>query len=847
MKMVLFSSALLLLLLATLPGGRGARYAGKESDAAAAVLLRVRGPALPALHPGPYASSSSSSSSGAETGAETGEESGSTLVYTTFSSPEERIRASLHLTDDSAQHFGCAPPSAALVARASASASASAVGGGAAGAWALVVRRGNCTFERKVRVAQAAGAAAIVVLDGKRALYANATSKTLADACAVYAHRDASAGGALACDAGYDDCADDARVEFRLGEADAATARCCVDVARSVGKLRHLGAFGASGNLTIPFLFASIADAAALETALRAATDGDPLVVDMFPRGGGVDGSVFFTLCTGVLAAYVSAWFSAQKERRWAVRRFWLPLGADFMRGEKNRTKLRREAERDAEEEAMQQQITWKHAVAMLLCSATMLIGLYFLIKAGFEALILAMQIMFVYAATVALFRLVFFPLVDEYTPLGGAFRFRAGGAGGAAASATADGPTGPTGPSVPCWCGARYPGLCPRSLPQSGLAAFALSLGVALTWYFTRHWYWNFLLMNCIGMTICAMVTSTLRIKSGRVAALLLGLFFVYDVFMVFITPSIFGDSIMLEVATNGGKNAASTTVQNSSAPVGPPGAGSGSGSGSATPATLPDTECSRVPGENMPMLFMYPRLSGWPSGNSMLGFGDIIFPGILLSYALRFDYVTRGRACCPGLLRRCERPRPETREQPKATGVPYFGWLMFGYGAGLSLAFVANVLGITINGVRGQPALLYLVPCTLGPLLALGRIQGDFKALWNGFKDEFATAAAAEVFADLAERMEDGGGGGGGRGGDFGELAMSSMKEGIGVKNGDASGKKGEAAGISDGVGGREREEEDEEDTDQTIRSSLISNMNMNSAASYDVEEDLDEDGVL
>ena len=141
------------------------------------------------------------------------------------------------------------------------------------------------------------------------------------------------------------------------------------------------------------------------------------------------------------------------------------------------------------------------------------------------------------------------------------------------------------------------------------------------------------------------------------------------------------------------------------------------------------------------------------------MLGFGDIIFPGILLSYALRFDYVTRGRAFCPGLP--CVSPRPETRDQPKATGVPYFGWLMLGYGIGLSLAFVANVLGITINGVRGQPALLYLVPCTLGPLLLLGRIQGDFKALWNGFHDEFATAAAAEVFADLAGRMEDGDGG--------------------------------------------------------------------------------------
>ena len=253
-----------------------------------------------------------------------------------------------------------------------------------------------------------------------------------------------------------------------------------------------------------------------------------------------------------------------------------------------------------------------------------------------------------------------------------------------------------------------------------------------------------------------------------------------------------------MLEVATNGGKNAPSTTVKNSTTPV--PGHSS---------SPVSDVECSRVPGENMPMLFMYPRLAGWPSGFSMLGFGDIIFPSILLSYALRFDYTTRGRACCHCLMRHCERPRPETRDEPEMKGSPYFGWLMLGYGVGLSLAFVANVLRITINGVQGQPALLYLVPCTLIPLLVLGHFQGDFGKLWNGFQVDFAAVAAGEELADLASVLEDG---------------VSGPREAKQM------GTEGEECGVF------QEEEEDE----QNIRRSLISSSSASSSAVYDIEDE-------
>ena len=41
-----------------------------------------------------------------------------------------------------------------------------------------------------------------------------------------------------------------------------------------------------------------------------------------------------------------------------------------------------------------------------------------------------------------------------------------------------------------------------------------------------------------------------------------------------------------------------------------------------------------------------------------------------------------------------------------------------MAGYATGLLLTFLANAYGLTFFNVKGQPALLYLVPCTLWPL---------------------------------------------------------------------------------------------------------------------------------
>ncbi|KAI3839810.1 hypothetical protein MKW98_010115 [Papaver atlanticum] len=149
------------------------------------------------------------------------------------------------------------------------------------------------------------------------------------------------------------------------------------------------------------------------------------------------------------------------------------------------------------------------------------------------------------------------------------------------------------------------------------------------------------------------------------QVASVLLSCAFVYDIFWVFISPLIFDESVMIAFAQ-------------------------GNNSG----------------GEAVPMLLMIPRFFDPWGGYDMIGFGDILLPGLLVAFAFRYD-----RSSKKGILN------------------GYFLWLTIGYGIGLVLTDV----GLYLMDGHGQPALLYLVPCTLGLMVILGRVRGELKHLWN------------------------------------------------------------------------------------------------------------------
>merc|ERR1712032_1314723 len=109
---------------------------------------------------------------------------------------------------------------------------------------------------------------------------------------------------------------------------------------------------------------------------------------------------------------------------------------------------------------------------------------------------------------------------------------------------------------------------------------------------------------------------------------------------------------------------------------------------------------------GESVPMLLRIPSI-GDPLGNDrMLGFGDIALPGLLVSYLRRHDLLSK---------------------RPLLAG--YFLPAVVGYLFGLCTTIVALILMR-----RGQPALLYLVPWTLGSTLILARRRGELMSLWEG-----------------------------------------------------------------------------------------------------------------
>ncbi|KAE8788990.1 Signal peptide peptidase-like 2B [Hordeum vulgare] len=185
-----------------------------------------------------------------------------------------------------------------------------------------------------------------------------------------------------------------------------------------------------------------------------------------------------------------------------------------------------------------------------------------------------------------------------------------------------------------------------------------------AILWAIYRHSSFAWIGQDILGICLMITVLQMARLPNIRVASALLSAAFVYDIFWVFISPLIFHESVMIAVA-------------------------SGDSSG-----------------ETIPMLLRIPRFFDPWGGYDMIGFGDIIFPGLLVAFSYRFD-----RAGKKGILN------------------GYFLWLTVGYAVGLFLTYLALFL---MDG-HGQPALLYLVPCTLGLIVVLGWIRGELPHLWN------------------------------------------------------------------------------------------------------------------
>ncbi|XP_004515578.1 signal peptide peptidase-like 2 [Cicer arietinum] len=210
-------------------------------------------------------------------------------------------------------------------------------------------------------------------------------------------------------------------------------------------------------------------------------------------------------------------------------------------------------------------------------------------------------------------------------------------------------------------------------------LVVLLFSVAFAVFWAATRHESYSWIGQDILGICLMITVLQLAQLPNIKVATVLLFSAFAYDIFWVFISPLIFHESVMIAVARG-----------------------------------------DKAGGEAVPMLLRFPRLFDTWGGYDMIGFGDIIFPGLLVSFAHRFD-----------------------KDYKKGAVNGYFLWLVIGYGIGLIFTY----LGLYLMNGNGQPALLYLVPCTLGLIIILGCIRGELKSLWNYGTDSSLSTDSSEV----------------------------------------------------------------------------------------------------
>lgn len=226
----------------------------------------------------------------------------------------------------------------------------------------------------------------------------------------------------------------------------------------------------------------------------------------------------------------------------------------------------------------------------------------------------------------------------------------------------------------------------------------------MSLVWVFTRAYALSNVLAVLIGVT-CIAAT---QLPSMRFSVVLLACFFVYDVFWVFVSGRLFGQSIMISVARG----------------------------------LVPDDDTA------YPALLTF-RTFLVPGGSNILGMGDILLPGLFLCYLYRVDDIKRrlAAATAPAAAEAGEggaasRRAARALARLRTLGIDpdrfafaqgsYFFPAFACYFAGLFATFLVMV----VSG-RGQPALLYLVPAVLAYPLVAGHRNGELKSLWLGAFD--------------------------------------------------------------------------------------------------------------
>ncbi|GIY22946.1 signal peptide peptidase-like 3 [Caerostris extrusa] len=184
---------------------------------------------------------------------------------------------------------------------------------------------------------------------------------------------------------------------------------------------------------------------------------------------------------------------------------------------------------------------------------------------------------------------------------------------------------------------------------------------------------------MDAMGMGLCVAFIAFVRLPSLKVSTLLLTGFF---------SSYIFNANVMVKVATRPAEN-----------PV-----------GIVAKKLHLGGVVREAPKLSLPGKLVFPSMHN--NGHfSMLGLGDIVMPGLLLCFVLRYDAYKKAQICS------AETGVPPPNQLNK---ISYFHCSLIGYFLGLLTATVSSEIF-----KAAQPALLYLVPFTLLPLLTMAYLK--------------------------------------------------------------------------------------------------------------------------
>ena len=201
--------------------------------------------------------------------------------------------------------------------------------------------------------------------------------------------------------------------------------------------------------------------------------------------------------------------------------------------------------------------------------------------------------------------------------------------------------------------------------------------------WLMFQSEEWAWVLQDIMGVAFLVNVMRLVHLPNLKIATLLLTCAMSYDIFWVYIQPHLFGkESVMVNVARGGDQH------------------------------------------ESLPMLFMFPRIGDSQGEYSMLGYGDVILPGLLIVHNALFEnrfYSSSSNSSSP-----------TGGKVVKKMRYKYFVCSIFAYSVGMILTFIA--LYLKVGGQGGQPALTYLVPTTVLTTVFVAWMNGELREMWDG-----------------------------------------------------------------------------------------------------------------